>query len=88
MSAQRRARKAARIEKKAAKLQSDPAAVGARLHMTCRICDVSRHRGGGECPLASVSKVQGYSGGRLCYCGAHRELLGWLRRGVQVDGGS
>ena len=88
MSAQRRARKATRIEKKAAKLQSDQAAVGARLHMTCRICDVSRHPGGEGCPLASVSKVQGYFGGRLCYCGAHRELLCWLRRGFQVDGGS
>jgi len=39
-------------------------------------------------PLASVSQVQGYSGGRLSYCGAHREVLCWLRRGLQVVGGS
>jgi len=54
MSAQRRARKAAMLEKKAAKLKSDQEAIVARLHMTCRICDVSRHRGGGGgkvCPF-------------------------------------
>jgi len=58
MSAQRRARKAARMEKKAAKLKSDQEAVVARLHMTCRICDVSRHRGGG--------------GWKVCLCGHWR----------------
>ena len=58
MSAQQRARKAARTEKKAAKLKSDQDAVVARLHMTCRICDVSRHRGGG--------------GWKVCLCGHWR----------------
>ena len=55
MSAQRRARKAARMEKKAAKLKSDQEAVVARMLMTSRTCDVSRHRGGG--------------GWKVCLCG-------------------
>ena len=47
-AAQRRARKMARMENKAAKVKCVEEAAAARLLLTCRACAVSRHRGGGE----------------------------------------
>jgi len=80
MAVQRRARNAARVQKKDAKLKSDQEAAAARLLVTCRICDISRHPGRGGLEGVSlwqvegVPEVQGYDCGRLFHCEAHGDL--------------
>jgi len=58
MAVRPRARKAARVEKKAEKLKSDQEAAEARLLLPCRICDISCDRRGG--------------GWKVCLCGKWR----------------
>jgi len=58
VAAQRRARKVARMENKAAKVKSVQEAAATRLLLTCRACAVSRHRGG--------------EGWKVCLCGNWR----------------